>query len=414
MARVLDVYLHSNRVGQLTQDDHGQMSFMYIETWLTHPKAMPLSQSLPLRAEHFSRKECRPFFSGILPESHKREVVARNLGISERNDFAMLERIGGECAGAVTFVPENEKLPQTDNNYRPLTEEDLTQIIRKLPRKPLMAGEEGVRLSLAGAQDKIAVCLQEDRISLPLDGAPSTHILKPAIEGFEGIVFNEALCMHLAAQIGITTAATEIRQTHDGTNYLLIKRYDRVYNDEGAIQRLHQEDFCQALGVTSETKYQNEGGPSLKICFHLLRDVSTTPVLDLQELLNAVIFNFLVGNNDAHGKNFSLLYNQSLVRIAPLYDILSTALYPDLSKRMAMKLGGEYEADRIFPHHFEKLAQEVGFGKALVKGRVRELTESTLAALDKIEVSPRHSISDQLINLIRGRCLVVQGRFGEA
>jgi serine/threonine-protein kinase HipA len=170
----------------------------------------------------------------------------------------------------------------------------------------LLAGETGIRLSLAGAQDKIAVRMEGDAVSLPLDGAPSTHILKPAVKRFAGFVFNEAYCMRLAAAVGLPVSKAEIRHVEE-VEYLQIERYDRMHrlNPEGmsVLERLHQEDFCQAMGIVSENKYQKEGGPSLKQCFALLREVSSAPVLDLARLLDAVIFNYLAGNNDAHGKN---------------------------------------------------------------------------------------------------------------
>src|SRR6266403_1346603 len=141
MARTLDVYLHNELVGHLIQDDGGQMVFDYAERWLQKPGATPLSQSLPLRKERFKRNECRGFFAGILPEESKREIIARNLGISARNDYAMLERIGGECAGAVTFLPAGEPLPERNYSYRTLTDAELADIFRELPKRPLLAGE---------------------------------------------------------------------------------------------------------------------------------------------------------------------------------------------------------------------------------------------------------------------------------
>jgi serine/threonine-protein kinase HipA len=212
MARTLDVYLHSDLVGRLTQDDDGDISFQYEESWLQRPGAFPLSHSLPLRGERFRRKECRGFFGGILPEESKREMIARNLGISARNDYAMLERIGGECAGAVTFLPQGEPMPDRRYGYRQLSDGELAAILKELPRRPLLAGEEGVRLSLAGAQDKLAVRLEGGAISLPLGGAPSTHILKPDVERFTGVVHNEAFCMRLAAAAGLPVAAVETRE----------------------------------------------------------------------------------------------------------------------------------------------------------------------------------------------------------
>ena len=371
MAKILDVYLHRELVGHLIQNDGGQMVFDYAESWLQKPGATPLSHSLPLRRKRFTRKECRGYFAGVLPEESKREIIARNLGISGRNDYAMLERIGGECAGAVTFIPAGESLPAPDDHYRALSSPELAGILRELPRRPLLAGETGIRLSLAGAQDKIAVRIVGEAISLPLGGAPSTHILKPAVERFAGVVFNEAYCMRLAAAVGLPTATAEIRRVED-VEYLLVERYDRTHSQgpEGVtLERLHQEDFCQSLGIVSENKYQKEGGPSLKQCFALLREVSSAPVLDLARLLDAVVFNFLVGNNDAHGKNFSLLYRDVRTgsggagtanletRLAPLYDVVSTRYYPELTRELAMKIGGEYSSDRVSKANFEQLAR---------------------------------------------------------
>jgi serine/threonine-protein kinase HipA len=409
MAKRLDVYLHKDFVGHLIQNEGGQMVFNYAESWLEKPGACPLSQSLPLQQERFTRKECRGFFAGILPEESKREIIARNLGISARNDYAMLERIGGECAGAVTFVPAGELLPESNYNYRKLSTAELIAILKELPRRPLLAGERGVRLSLAGAQDKVAVRIEKNGVSLPLGGAPSTHILKPAIDRFEGVVFNEALSMGLAAAIGLPTAPVETR-TVEGMTFLLVERYDRVHRqtpgDEPVVERVHQEDFCQAQGIVPETKYQKEGGPSLKDCFNLLRAVSSAPVIDLARLLDGVIFNYLVGNNDAHGKNFSLVYpgagtGDLHVRLAPLYDVVSTIYYPELSPEMAMKIGGEYSSDRVTPRNFEKLAEEAGLAKPLVRRRVAELADAILATLPKLEV--RSPVAEDVAALIQKR-----------
>jgi serine/threonine-protein kinase HipA len=416
MARTLDVYLHRELVGHLIQDDGGQMVFDYAESWLQRPDATPLSHSLPLRRERFKRNECRGYFAGVLPEESKREIIARNLGISERNDYAMLERIGGECAGAVTFVPAGEALPTLDDHYRALTAPELAGILRELPRRPLLAGETGIRLSLAGAQDKIAVRVEGKAISLPLGGAPSTHILKPAVERFAGVVFNEAYCMRLAAAVGLPVAQTEIRRVED-VEYLLVERYDRTHRQgsEGAtLERLHQEDFCQALGIVSENKYQKEGGPSLKQCFALLREASSAPVLDLARLLDAVIFNFLVGNNDAHGKNFSLLYRGAgtanlETQLAPLYDIVSTRYYPELTRELAMKIGSEYSSDKVSKTNFEQLAEDAGLAKPLVRRRVPELAEAVQSNLDKTRIV--HPVADTLTAQIRARCDAARNRF---
>lgn len=417
MARTLDVYLQKDLVGHLIQDDGGQMVFDYGEGWLNRAGACALSQSLPLRRERFTRKECRAFFAGVLPEESKREIIARNLGISARNDYAMLERIGGECAGAVTFVPAGEPLPEQNYSYHPLTDEELATILEELPKRPLLAGKQGVRLSLAGAQDKIAVRVDGKQVSLPLGGAPSTHILKPGIERYEGVVFNEAFTMQLAAEIGLNVARVETR-TVEGMSFLLVERYDRISNrtdtGESSVARVHQEDFCQALGVVPEMKYQKEGGPSLKDCFQLLREVSSAPVIDLARLLDAVIFNYMVGNNDAHGKNFSLLYpgagtGDMQVRLASLYDIVCTAYYPELSDEMAMKIGGEYLSRSVTLRRFEKFAEDAGLAKPLVRRRVMEVAEKILAAAPKLDIE--NSVTEGVAALITGRVVKAVAHF---
>ncbi len=415
MPRNLDVYLQQNLVGQLVQDHHGELNFQYADQWLNQPAAMALSHSLPLRPARYNRKACRAFFGGILPEAGNREIIAKNLGISARNDFAMLELIGGECAGAVTFMPAGQSLPDRHYHYRPLSSEALAEMLKKLPQRPLLAGEDGIRLSLAGAQDKIAVHLAGGQISLPLGGAPSTHILKPAIERFAGIVFNEAWCLQLARALGLHTVAVTTGRAQE-IDYLLIPRYDRAIRSSPPgsreqLARLHQEDFCQALGIVPENKYQNEGGPSLKQCFALLRELSSAPVVDLQRFLDAVIFNFLVGNHDAHGKNFSLVYGPE-TRLAPLYDVLCTVYYPELSRKMAMKLGGEYDSDKISLKHFDQLAEEAALARPIVKRRVAELAEAVLANLPSLNID--HPASLAIANLVTGRCRRVLQKFPAA
>jgi serine/threonine-protein kinase HipA len=215
--------------------------------------------------------------------------------------------------------------------------------------------------------------------------------------------------MKLAATVGLPAASVEFRTVEDMT-FLLVERYDRVHQQasggESIVERVHQEDFCQALGVVPETKYQREGGPSLKDCFRLLREVSIAPVIDLVRLLDAVIFNYLVGNNDAHGKNFSLLYPRAgiedvQVRLAPLYDLVSTIYYPELSQEMAMKIGGEYSSANVTPHSFEKLAEEAGLAKPLVRRRVPELADAILSTLPNLEI--QNPITESVAALIKKR-----------
>lgn len=411
MTKILDVYLHRQLTGQLTQDTSGTLSFSYTPDWIASPHSMALSHSLPLQEAPFTERQCRGFFAGLLPEDNIRSTIAGNLGISAKNDYAMLAHIGGECAGAITFLPKGNALPDEDYYYHPLNEKILADILRNLPKRPLLAGTDNLRLSLAGAQHKIAVHIENGEISLPLGGAPSTHIIKPAVSEYKDIVLNEAFCMQLATAIRLPTAPVAMARA-ENIDYLLVTRYDRKIDTSHHTHRLHQEDFCQALGISPILKYQHEGGPSLQQCFDLLRAISEHPLIDLQHLLDAVIFNILIGNHDAHGKNFSVLYDRLAttsiitprVMLAPFYDLICTVHYPELSGKMAMKFGGEYRSERLLSRHFEKFAIETALTTPMVKTRTSLLIEKVIAALETQSIPTLSTTAENIAVCIQARC----------
>jgi len=241
-----------------------------------------------------------------------------------------------------------------------------------------MAGTEGVRLSLAGAQPKLPVILNEQGYALPLVNTLSTHILKPEPEVFPGLVDNEAFCMKLALAVGLPAA--EVTVIHAGRPCLLISRYDRVVKS-GTMTRLHQEDFCQALGHPPERKYQEEGGPALRDLIKLLRTWSSVPVLDIKTLVDGVIFNSLVGNADAHAKNFSLLYTPKTRRLAPFYDLVCTLAWPELATAPAMKIGGCRELKNLNLGHWKKMSKECNLGWPMIKERLASMAHIVLTQL---------------------------------
>ena len=394
MNRILEVWLLGQSVGQLIQAD-GRLSFSYSPRWLQSPSAQPLSRSLPLRPEPFDDKATRPFFAGLLPEGDKRKLVAMALQVSPQNDYALLNGIGGECAGAVTLLEPGQQptgLP-SEQYVRWLDDGELIAILDELPRRPMLAGKDGLRLSLAGAQDKLPVVFVNGHIGLPKQNTPSSHILKPAISAVEGSVYNEGFCMALAMRLKLSVASTSIRRVADRV-YLLVERYDRLRQPDGSLQRLHQEDFCQALGVAPEYKYQNEGGPDLTQCFDLIRKATRPSAPQVLRLLDYVIFNALIGNHDAHAKNFSLIYTRRGTVLAPLYDTLSTAVYANLTDKMAMKIGSKYKFTEVQKQHWEQFAQAAGLSLVQVKKRIL-----TLASLLPSEaVSLRHELTTQDLN----------------
>jgi serine/threonine-protein kinase HipA len=265
----------------------------------------------------------------------------------------------------------------------PLSTAELEKIILELPRRPLLAGENGLRLSLAGAQDKIAVTVQGDTIALPLGNTPSTHIIKPEPEHFPGLVATELFCMKLAQAAGLNVPETSLLQIGEKP-CLQIQRYDRTRTPDGRILRLHQEDFCQALGYPPEHKYQQEGGPLLRDCIALLRAWSTVPALDIREFLDGVIFNMLIGNADAHGKNYSILYHDGERRLAPFYDLVCTLAWPELSKIPAMKIGRCESMESITAVHWQKMAEESKIGWPMVRDRIRQLSQVVANAVPQI------------------------------
>jgi len=405
----LDVWLFAEHVGSLVLVN-GRLSFAYIPEWLQSKNPTALSCTLPLQAESFEDVIARPFFSGLLPEGKMRQLIAQQLQVSGQNDFALLDHLGGECAGAVTFLKQGQQFPKQPqgDDVQWLTDKELVDILDELSQRPMLAGRDGIRLSLAGAQDKLPVIFDGVRIGLPRNGTPSSHILKPAIESVEASVRNEGFCMALAQAMQLKPARAQIHKVGD-REFLLVERYDRVVTSEGSRQRLHQEDFCQAMGVVPEMKYQNEGGPDLTQCFDLLRRVTRPSALHVLRLFDYVIFNALIGNHDAHGKNFSLLYSDDAMALSPCYDLLSTAIYPNLAQKMAMKIGSKYKFSEIYARHWEQFAQEAGLAKPQAKKRILEFAQSMPKKARQIQADfakefSKSPLVDQIILLIEQRC----------
>lgn len=369
----LSVYLNEHRVGLLQLDAQRRFVFQYDSAWLSSAESVPLSLSLPLQEAAYTDDSARPFFANLLPEAQLREVIARKLGLSENNDYGLLEAIGGECAGAVSLLPQDQPLDE-QGHYQPLNEDELHTLIEQMPQRPMLAGEGEMRLSLAGVQNKLPVYFDGTQIYQPHGGKPSSHILKPAIRDYHGSVFNEAYCMQLAKAVGLLVPEVTL-YNNQGQWLYLISRYDREPDQQGDLVRLHQEDFCQALGILPEAKYEKEGGPSLADCFNLLRERSIQPVIDLPQLVNWVVFNYFIGNADAHGKNVSLLLTQHGPMLAPFYDLMSTAIYPGLSDKPAMKIGGEDRPDWIIARSWQQFSEETGIGFKMVKQTLEEMSD---------------------------------------
>lgn len=403
----LDVYLWNQRAGHLWLDEKRRFVFQYDAEWISRNDAVPLSIYLPLRTEIFPDDLSRPFFSNLLPEAEIKRTIAQRLQISVSNDFAMLGSIGGECAGAVSVLPAGVA-PSAKPGYQALNDEELHRIIIDLPKRPLMAGVEGMRLSLAGAQNKLPVYMENDRIFIASGNAPSTHILKPPIRDLEDTVANETFCMMLAQKMGMSAPPVVIRPSPD--RLYIIQRYDRSRDQDGHVVRLHQEDFCQALGFPPDQKYESEGGPSLKHCLTLLQEKSIRPAADRMALLQWVIFNFLIGNADAHAKNLSMLFTSRGPRLAPFYDLICTQVYPDLAEKSAMRIGGENRPEWIRQKHWEKLGESAAIKSSLVLKTLKAAAGDIVPAAQALmnDFSKSYGTCDILKKVIR----VIEKRAG--
>ncbi len=399
MSDALSVYWGRHLAGRLWRDEKSSLRFQYDPSWLSTPGAGPISLRLPLQKEAFDPDHARPFFANLLPEADVRARIARGLGISQSNDFKLLEELGGDCAGALSLLPEGAS-PEMTGDYQLISSEELDRMIEGIPQRPMLTAQEGSRLSLAGAQEKIPVYLKDGQIYLPRGSNSSSHILKPAIKRLQNTVENETFCMMLAAGSNLPVPKTSIREGRQ--HAYLIERYDRRLAN-GKLMRIHQEDFCQALGVDYGRKYEAEGGPGLKACFALLDKHSSEPILDKRNLLMAVVFNYLIGNCDAHAKNFSLLLDAGSVRLAPFYDLISTKVYGALSPKFAMRIGGQLRGEWVAKEHWLTLADEANVGAKAVLTICKELGETVPAAANKLttEFLPKHGGEEIIRTLIK-------------
>jgi len=418
----LHVYIDKVFAGTLEQNiNGGALSFIYDSEYILSKNHSRLSISLPVRPEPFDDKVVRAFFSGLLPDNEQLDLLAKQLKASPKNPFAILSKIGRDCAGAIEILTPSEKpINYGDDGGHPLSEEELYKIINEVYTNPLLAGGgRKIRLSLAGAQSKLAVFFDEKKNSLPklTDGSPSTHILKPIMPHFSDSVHNEFFCMRLAKKVNLDVAEVFLKFAKEKP-YLLIRRYDRVKNSKGLITRIHQEDFCQALGLMPEMKYQGvDGGPGIAVCMDLIKKNSLQPAKDILKFVNAIVFNYLIGNSDAHGKNFSFLYQNNLVRLAPLYDLVCTGAHKQLDQKMAMKIGRVSDPSRLSLRSWHSLFPNNQSAKLLLNKTLENFAKTLPSEADllkkDLETQEINSpIFDDIINVINKRSAKILGYFG--
>lgn len=390
------IALYGNQeVGRLAYA-HDQLSFTYHEAWRENHAAFPLSLSMPLTTATHADKVVRPFISGLLPDNAQvLDAWGKRFQVSPRNPYRLLAHVGEECAGAIQFLPPEglDSLSPSDSQPQVtwLSESDLIERIEALVAdhsKARRLGDQG-QFSLAGAQPKTGLYYdsKKDRWGIPYGTTPTTHILKPNVGTFDSYDLNEHFCLRLAARLGLPTATSSLK-TIGETPVIIVKRFDRTLLDDRMV-RIHQEDSCQALSCPPTNKYENEGGPSAKDIFTLIRDFSHRPQDDVQRFLDALLFNWIIGGTDAHAKNYSfLLAEGGQVRLAPLYDLSSALPYPrdiPLQKaRLAMKIGSTYHLAKIDDQQWQKAAKAWQIPLSQLEQQQADLCAKLPEALDAI------------------------------
>lgn len=412
--KVLVVLLGGQRIGTVTEE-RGEFSFDYADDYRANPQVTPLSLSMPTSSKGYGDPLVRPFLWGLLPDSEQViERWARSYQVSPRNPFALLRHVGADCAGAAQFVaPDDvERLLAGEGGLDWLDEAEVARRLRTLRRDPAAWHLSATgQFSLAGAQAKTALYQDPEtgRWGDPHGATPTTHILKPAITGFDDHDLNEHICLGAARALGLDAATTEVVSFED-ERAIIVERYDRSPGPGGDIQRVHQEDLCQSLGVPPTARYQNEGGPGPEQIIQFLDEQTLSPVSGLRaalRFLDALAFNWLVAGTDAHAKNYSVLLSGPQVRLAPLYDIASALPYDDMylpKLKMAMRIGSEYVIGKIEGRHWRRLADAVGFDPDVTVQRIDDMAAQVVDAFAGVVSSePVRALGSPLPERLRDR-----------
>lgn len=382
--------LYEDRQVAIIRAEAGATSLTYTEAWLSGPDRFPVSLTMPLQVGAYGSELVLPWLMNLLPEGEPLRAMTRALGAAPEDALGLIARTGSDLAGSLSIAPPPAS---GEPGYRTVPDATaLELIIADLPARPFLVGEEGVAMSLAGAQEKLPVALIDGQIAIPVNGAPSTHILKPDNPRLPGSVANEALCMVLARRAGLSVAPVTTGLAGE-RSYLLVERYDRTGTGR-AVRRLHQEDFCQALGRPPAAKYEFNGtgtrGPSLADMFALVRRHMTAR--DITRLLDAVIVNVAIGNVDSHAKNYSILLGPGAPQLAPLYDLMSGLAWANITQNHAQAIGGQRRRQHIYGRHWRRLAEAAGLAARGTIQRVEQVTARLLrelpAAVEEVAAMP--------------------------
>jgi serine/threonine-protein kinase HipA len=398
----LVVFYNDEVVGHLDFDKEERLSFQYEKSWLTFKNRFSLSLALTLDEKVYGHLETKSFFENLLPEGEIKDLLEAHGKSSIKSEFGFLQAFGSDCAGAFKILPEKTKLPKTAKPHKELKLEVIYKYLHE--RKSLtdvILNKEGGKFSLAGAQDKLAVIFTENKCYLPLDGSPTTHIIKPHVRYFNSThdsPYNEYICMKLAAAVGLNVPAVNIIEGE--YPLFIVERFDRIQTKTG-ISRIHQQDFCQAQGITSLKKYESDAGPTFADNYNLVKANSSAPIKDLNQLLKWLIFNLVIGNNDSHSKNLAFLQTGDGIRLAPFYDLISTSVYKEIGQNFAFKIGGQNLWFKLNKRLFDKLSDELELKDEVIP----KLALKLLNDIEKYYPKLLEEFNDRFLDVKTGKVL---------
>lgn len=369
MNNVLHLLIAGKHAGLVSQSENGSLSFSYDVDYA----GIPLSLSMPVRNVEYGDKVVRPFLFGLLPDDEAmRRKIGREFGVSGGNPFALLNCIGLDCPGAVQICSDSALAGMAKREERlvPISEKDIATRLRAgvaPSTQTWIAANE--RWSLAGAQSKFAL-RREDGLWFSCEGdAATTHILKPSAHGLKHEALNEYLCLKIAERCRIPVSAAHYEE-FEGAGAIVLERYDRARASDGRVVRLHQEDMCQALSVSPDKKYPEDGGPGASRVVGLLKKTGSAARQNIGSFLKMLFFNYLITAPDAHAKNYSLLLGARQTYLAPMYDVATILPYTErpYDVKLAMGLAGENRVCKIGLQRISKFAEangldEVGIGQ---------------------------------------------------
>jgi serine/threonine-protein kinase HipA len=411
----LDVYQARNLVGQLRFDPQDErFEFTYAPHWLQRPESFALSQHLPKPGGNgpksgdassavvagFPSGVVRRFLENLLPEGRGLDAVIGAHKIARSNTFGLVRVLGRETAGALSFLPQGTVPEEMPAARRPIAHDELRARIAERSQLPFSVWDRCVRLSIAGYQDKIAVYEEAGEIAL-VDGAlSSTHILKPepVDPRLPHMVANEHFCLSLAQALGIEAAQASIMRLPEPV--LKVQRFDRVRTKEG-VERLHILDGCQMLDLTSFYKYERpfgserdvrdiRDGASLPKLF-AARDSSVGPAQFALRLLRWSLFQVLIGNADAHGKNLSCFVTMRGLKLAPAYDLLSAQAYPGVDHTLAMAVGDEFDSSAVQAYDWAVFAEKCRIARPVVIRELKSMAAHAPAKAQTLLTAPHYT-----------------------